>query len=103
MFFANSDNGKIGEFGAVFVHKNCGLAALPAHPPPHDEREIASAIATVRRAMSACSRSTMRPSIETTPLPLFSGRSNAVIILRACWTSAGDGENAVLHGSIWLG
>ena len=41
---------------------------------------IASAIATVRRAISACMRSTMRPSICTTPLPLFSGRSNAAII-----------------------
>ena len=64
---------------------------------------IASAIATVRRAMSACRRSTMRPSIDTTPLLLFSGRSKAAIILRACATSSGDGENAVLQGAIWLG
>jgi hypothetical protein len=34
---------------------------------------IASAIATVRRAISACSRSTMRPSIWMTPLLAFSG------------------------------
>jgi hypothetical protein len=32
-------------------------------------RAIASAISTVRRAMSACRRSTMRPSIWMTPLP----------------------------------
>ena len=42
---------------------------------------IACAIATVRRAMSACRRSTMRPSSATTPLPLFSGSSKAAIIL----------------------
>src|SRR5207342_602352 len=75
----------------------------PDHPLRQDEREIASAIATVRRAMSACSRSTIRPSIETTPLPLFSGWSNAAIILRACSTSVSDGEKALLQGSIWLG
>src|SRR5215831_14741997 len=64
---------------------------------------IASAIATVRRAISACMRSTMRPSICTTPLFLFAGRSNAAIIWRACATSSSDGENAALQGSIWLG
>jgi len=64
---------------------------------------IAAAIATVRRAISACKRSTIRPSIDTTPLPLFSGRSKAAIILRACSTSACEGEKALLHGSIWLG
>src|SRR3989442_8265969 len=64
---------------------------------------IASAIATVRRAISACRRSTMRPSIATTPLSLFSGRSNAAIIFVACVTSSALGENAALQGPIWFG
>ena len=46
---------------------------------------------------------TLRPSIETTPLDLFSGRSNAAIMVRAHVTSSAVGENAVLHGAIWLG
>jgi hypothetical protein len=61
---------------------------------------IACAIATVRRAMSACRRSTMRPSSATTPLPWFSGSSNAAMIAFACATSSAAGEKAVLQGSI---
>ena len=64
---------------------------------------IASAIATVRRAMSACSRSTMRPSIWMTPLLTFSGRSKAAMIFRAHATSSGAGENASLQGAICCG
>ena len=45
----------------------------------------------------------MRPSICTTPLSLFSGRSNAALILRACATSSASGVNAALHGPIWFG
>ncbi len=64
---------------------------------------IASAIATVRRAMSACRRSTMRPSSCTTPLPLFSGRSKAAMIFLACATSSSPGEKVTLQGPIWFG
>src|SRR5688572_6210458 len=52
---------------------------------------ITSAIATVRRAISACMISTMRPSTVMTPLPLCSGRSKAAMILRAHATSASGG------------
>src|SRR5436190_4565113 len=64
---------------------------------------IACAIATVRRAMSACNRSIMRPSSCTAPLSLFSGNSNAAMMSFACATSSALGENAVLHGLIWFG
>src|SRR5579871_5203574 len=64
---------------------------------------MASAIATVRRAISACRRSTMRPSSWITPLPRFSGSSKAAMILCACATSSAEGEKAALQGSIWLG
>ena len=59
---------------------------------------MASAMATVRRAMSACMISTMRPSSWTTPLPLFSGRSKAAMILRAQTISASDGEKTPVAG-----
>src|SRR6202048_1603684 len=64
---------------------------------------IAAWIATVRRAMSACRRSTMRPSSCTTPLSLFSGRSKAAMIFFAWATSSSLGEKAALQGSIWRG
>src|SRR6478735_8538362 len=63
----------------------------------------ASAIATTCRAISACSRSTMRPSIWITPLPAFSGTSKAAMIFRAQATSSGAGENAALQGEICCG
>ena len=52
-----------------------GAALRPGNVPAYAgfACAIASAIATVRRAISACSRSTMRPSIWMTPLSLFSG------------------------------
>ena len=40
----------------------------------------------------------MRPSSWTTPLSLFSGRSNAAMILLACATSSALGEKAALQG-----
>ena len=64
---------------------------------------MASAMATVCRAISACSNSTIRPSCLIAPLPLFSGSSKAAISLRAASTSADEGANTALHGSIWLG
>src|SRR5262249_50165443 len=64
---------------------------------------IASAMATVRRAISACSSSAMRPSMVITPLPLCSGRSNAAMILRANATSAPGGANTSLATAIWSG
>ena len=57
---------------------------------------IASAMATVRRAISACSSSTIRPSTVITPLPSFSGSANAAMILRAKATSASGGANTSL-------
>ena len=57
---------------------------------------IASAMATVRRAMSAWSRSTILPSTCSAPLEEFSGRSKTSMILRAKTTSASAGrENLV--------
>src|SRR5262245_59617772 len=64
---------------------------------------MASAMATVRRAISACSSSTMRPSTVITPLPSFSGRSKAAMILRANATSAAGGANTSLATAIWSG
>ena len=77
------------------------LAIAPAIHPVL--AAIASAIATVRRAMSACRRSTIRPSSWTTPFCAFSGRSKAAMILRASSTSSGVGENAELQGAICRG
>ena len=64
---------------------------------------IASAIAIVRLAMSACSRSTIRPSSWIAPREAFSGRSNAAMILRACATSSAGGVKIALQASIWPG
>ena len=80
------------EIAAVGFHRHAALRAA-----------MASASATVSRAISACSSSTMRPSSAMAPLPLFSGRSNAAMILRAAAISYGDGANTVLHGSICEG
>src|SRR6187200_834009 len=77
--------------------------APPGFPCQAGAFSIASAISTVRRAISACMRSTMRPSICTTPLSWFSGRSNAAMVLRACATSSTVGENAALQGPTWFG
>ena len=62
---------------------------------------MASAIATVRRAISACSSSTILPSTVMAPLPAFSGSSKAEMILRANSISSADGEKALLQGAIW--
>src|SRR5512144_2592423 len=75
----------------------------PADCASSARSSIARAIATVRRAISACSRSTMRPSSWTTPLSLFSGRLKAAMIFLACATSSLLGEKAALHGPIWFG
>ena len=61
---------------------------------------IASAIAIVRLAMSACSRSTIRPSIWIAPREAFSGCSNAAMILRASATSSAGGVKIALQASI---
>src|SRR5665213_3587891 len=75
-----------------------GAAESPPHPDPlphfvgareklaaiahfSSSAAIASANATVLRAISACRSSTMRPSSAMAPLPLFSGRSKAAMIL----------------------
>ena len=64
---------------------------------------IASDIAIVRLAMSACSRSTIWPSSEIAPRAAFSGRSNAAMILRAWATSSAGGVKIALQASIWPG
>src|SRR5262249_49914131 len=61
---------------------------------------MAAAMARVRRAISACSSSTMRPSTVITPLPWFSGSSRAARILRANATSASCGANTALAVAI---
>jgi hypothetical protein len=53
---------------------------------------MASAMATVRRPISACRRSTMRPSSCRAPLLAFSGRSKAAMMARARVTSSAEGE-----------
>ena len=64
---------------------------------------MASAMASVRRAISACSSSTILPLRLMTPLPAFSGRAKASMIARAFPTSAAVGANTSLQMSIWLG
>ena len=64
---------------------------------------IASAIAMVRLAISACNRSTIRPSSWIAPREAFSGRSKAAMILRASATSSAGGVKIALQASIWLG
>src|SRR5262249_43907026 len=66
-------------------------------------RSMTSAMATVRRAMSACNSSTMRPSTSITPLPVLSGRAKAARILRANATSAAGGANTSLATATWSG
>ena len=68
----------------------------PAHPA------IAWAIATVRLAMSACIRSTMRPSICHHALAGVLRQIERRHDARACVTSAASGEKMVLQGPIWL-
>ena len=83
-----------------------GFAALyPSYASTHHFpiAAIASAIAMVRRAMSACSRSTMPPSSWIAPREAFSGRSNAAMIFRAWATSSSGGVKIALQASIWPG
>src|SRR5262249_34323057 len=68
------------EMAGAFAHRAQALAA------------IASASATVRRAISACSSSTIRPSTVITPFPAFSGCAKAATIFLACATSVSAGE-----------
>src|ERR1043166_7420658 len=72
-------------------------ALVLAHPC--SSAAMASASATVSRAISACSRSTMRPSSAMAPLSRFSGNSKAAMILRAASTSSFAGANTSLHGA----
>src|SRR5262249_5526581 len=74
---------------------------LGHHDPPI--LSIASAMATVRGAISAWRSSTMRPSTLITPLPLASGSANAAMILRAKAISAAGGANTSLAAAIWSG
>ena len=55
----------------------------PSDPLSIARAAMASAMATVRRAMSACRRSTMRPSSWMAPRPAFSGRAKAAMMARA--------------------
>src|SRR5581483_9895683 len=73
----------------------------PAHL--HAFALIASPSATVRAAISACMISTILPSREITPFPLFSGSAKASTIFLAAAISSSDGEKIWLHGSIWVG
>ncbi|MGY4300367.1 hypothetical protein ACVWXN_008462 [Bradyrhizobium sp. i1.4.4] len=61
---------------------------------------IASAISIVRRAMSACRRSTIAPSSRIAPRETFSGSSNAAMIFRARATSSSGGVKIALQASI---
>src|SRR5271154_3696350 len=67
------------EIAAIRFHEDASRAAM------------ASASATVWRAISSCRSSTIRPSSEIAPLPLFSGLSNAAMIFRAASISSTDG------------
>lgn len=79
------------------------IAAAPAEETgnwpgvPPQALAMASAMATVRRAMSAWSRSTILPSTCSAPLEAFSGRSKTSMILRAKTTSASEGAKTSLQ------
>src|SRR5215213_5344280 len=84
-----------GILGEVVRRKRC--------TQKDQRRSIASAMATVRRAISAWSRSTMRPSMATAPRLAFSGRSNRAMIARARSTSSAAGAKIALAGPTWFG